>query len=90
MSPAPTCWCVDGWLCQRHAHEPWPHDDCPGPGVRCLRTDCPRGRTNLREAIARWRTEGESATAVARTALDRQIKQSEMRLALWERAHRDD
>jgi hypothetical protein len=25
------------WLCEaeEHADLPWPHDDCPGPGVPC-------------------------------------------------------
>jgi len=21
-----------GWMCERHPHQQWPHDDCPGPG----------------------------------------------------------
>ena len=23
----------DGWMCERHQGVPWPHDDCPGPGM---------------------------------------------------------
>lgn len=26
------------WLCEEHTDLPWPHDDCPGPGVPC--PDC--------------------------------------------------
>jgi hypothetical protein len=28
--------CVIGWVCERHPWLGWPHDDCPGPGMRCL------------------------------------------------------
>lgn len=27
--------CVDGWVCEAHAHLGWPHDSCPGPGMPC-------------------------------------------------------
>jgi hypothetical protein len=22
-----------GWVCEEHPDKPWPHDDCPGPGM---------------------------------------------------------
>ena len=22
-----------GWVCEEHPHLPFPHDDCPGPGM---------------------------------------------------------
>jgi hypothetical protein len=24
---------LGGWVCEEHPHLPWPHDDCPGPGM---------------------------------------------------------
>lgn len=21
------------WVCEQHPDKPWPHDDCPGPGM---------------------------------------------------------
>jgi hypothetical protein len=85
-----TCWCRDGWLCSRHIDKPWPHGDCHGPGERCLRTDCPIGRANLRAAMAQWRIDADRASGAARTELGRQIARAEIRLGLWERAHQDD
>lgn len=39
--------CADGWICESHPNEPWPHPkpgepghDCEGPGMPC---DCPIG-----------------------------------------------
>lgn len=23
------------WICEEHPELPWPHDDCPGPGMPC-------------------------------------------------------
>jgi hypothetical protein len=23
------------WVCEEHTDRPWPHGDCPGPGVPC-------------------------------------------------------
>jgi hypothetical protein len=89
-STSATCWCRDGWLCSRHSDRPWPHDDCAGPGEPCLRTDCPKGRVNLRTAMAQWRIDAGRATGAERTELGRQIARAEIRLRLWERAHQDD
>jgi hypothetical protein len=58
--------------------------------VRCLRTDCPLGRANLREAMAQWRIGSTDPNGPTRAQLDRQIIQAELRLSVWERAHRDD
>jgi hypothetical protein len=33
--------CCRGWVCERHPEKPWPHDDCPGPGVNCPNPACP-------------------------------------------------
>jgi hypothetical protein len=27
------CHCADGWICEAHPDQPWPHDDCAGPGM---------------------------------------------------------
>jgi hypothetical protein len=29
------CHCADGWICKVHPDEPWPHQDCLGPGEPC-------------------------------------------------------
>lgn len=34
---AQLCPCADGWHCAQHPDQPWPHDDCAGPGMPCLR-----------------------------------------------------
>jgi hypothetical protein len=45
----PGCVCVDGWICEQHPDQPWPHGDCPGPGVPCERCQPPVGRPLLPE-----------------------------------------
>jgi hypothetical protein len=35
------CNCREGWICEAHPNLPWPHDDCPGPGMRCANEMCP-------------------------------------------------
>lgn len=48
------CYCSDGWVCEEHADEPWPHIDvttgsrCPGPGVPCTNRLCPFGQAARR------------------------------------------
>jgi hypothetical protein len=27
--------CDEGWVCERHPDQPFPHDDCAGPGMPC-------------------------------------------------------
>lgn len=27
--------CDEGWICEAHPEFPWPHGDCPGPGMLC-------------------------------------------------------
>ena len=36
-----TCHCAEGWICEQHPDQPWPHDDCAGPGAPCRTEDCP-------------------------------------------------
>jgi hypothetical protein len=38
------CICNEGWICEQHEDMPWPHDDCPGPGMLCADPDCLDGR----------------------------------------------
>lgn len=33
--------CHHGWICETHPDQPWPHDDCAGPGIRCDNPTCP-------------------------------------------------
>jgi len=33
--------CAGGWICEAHRDQPWPHDECAGPGIRCTDPDCP-------------------------------------------------
>jgi hypothetical protein len=35
--PAQVCFCNDGWICEQHPEQGWPHDDCGGPGMPCPR-----------------------------------------------------
>ena len=40
--PALTCGkCDAGWICERHADQPWPHNQYPGPAMACDVADCP-------------------------------------------------
>jgi hypothetical protein len=38
---AETCHCAEGWTCEKHPDQPWPHGDCPGPGEQCHNPACP-------------------------------------------------
>ena len=31
--PAHLCFCNEGWICEQHLDQGWPHDDCAGPGA---------------------------------------------------------
>jgi len=40
-----SCRCAEGWICEAHPDQPWPHQDCAGPGEPCPvcnTTDPPR------------------------------------------------
>lgn len=30
-----------GWICERHRDQPFPHDECGGPGMPCEQPECP-------------------------------------------------
>jgi hypothetical protein len=34
------CRCAFGWICEAHPERPWPHEDCPGPGMQCDNPAC--------------------------------------------------
>jgi hypothetical protein len=34
--PAQVHVCEDGWVCEKHPDQGWPHNDCAGPGMPCL------------------------------------------------------
>jgi hypothetical protein len=34
-----TCFGNEGWICESHPDQGWPHDDCAGPGEPCPRCD---------------------------------------------------
>jgi hypothetical protein len=38
------CYCDEGWICEQHPDNPWPHDACGGPGMRCQNPECVVGR----------------------------------------------
>jgi hypothetical protein len=33
--------CNAGWICEAHPDQPFPHDECAGPGTQCQSPDCP-------------------------------------------------
>ena len=37
-----------GWICEKHPHLAWPHDNCPGPGMPCDEPGCPDSLAGLR------------------------------------------
>jgi hypothetical protein len=40
-TPSLTCGkCLDGWICEEHPDQPWPHDSCAGSGVPCENPAC--------------------------------------------------
>lgn len=41
-----TCHCDEGWICEAHPDQPWPHGDCGGPGMPCASTSCPWWKGN--------------------------------------------
>jgi hypothetical protein len=45
--------CNDGWICEKHPDQAWPHEDCPGPGQLCADPDCLAGRLRRAELDAR-------------------------------------
>jgi hypothetical protein len=45
------CHCVHGWICEAHPDQPWPHDNCPGPGMRCDNPVCPYWQGDDPEAL---------------------------------------
>jgi hypothetical protein len=38
------CHCDRGWICEEHRRQPWPHEQCPGPGIECLNPRCQYGK----------------------------------------------
>ena len=30
MNQKKGCFCNEGWICEQHPEQGWPHDDCPG------------------------------------------------------------
>jgi hypothetical protein len=32
--------CAEGWICEAHPENPWPHEGCPGPGMQCSNPEC--------------------------------------------------
>jgi hypothetical protein len=47
------CHFADGWICETHPDQPWPHDDCIGPGTLCRNPECAVGRVVRAELDAR-------------------------------------
>ena len=39
--------CNDGWICEQHPEQGWPHDDCAGPGMPCAICQPPDERPRL-------------------------------------------
>lgn len=35
--PVQVCFCNDGWICEEHPEQGWPHGDCSGPCMPCHR-----------------------------------------------------
>jgi hypothetical protein len=49
-----TCFCNEGWICEAHPDQGWPHDDCAGPGEPCPRCDTDESAaTTRRLAVVR-------------------------------------
>jgi hypothetical protein len=42
-----TCHCLEGWVCETHPEQPYPHDDCAGPGEPCQASGCPHRITGV-------------------------------------------
>jgi hypothetical protein len=47
------CLCRDGWTCERHPDQPWPHDNCIGPGEQCPNPACPWWQGPKKPALRR-------------------------------------
>ena len=44
--------CDNGWICEEHPDQPWPHQNCAGPGMPCDVPTCPY-RIDLRPVKTR-------------------------------------
>jgi hypothetical protein len=62
------CGCAFGWVCDIHPGEPWPHGDCPGPGVPCRADGCRLSLAGLTPAdpLARDVVDAQLAASGAR------------------------
>jgi hypothetical protein len=54
LRPSDCLKCVDGWICEQHVDQPWPHGDCPGPGMPCDATGCVQDRLDAQRAESRF------------------------------------
>ena len=45
------CHCAEGWICEAHPADAWPHDACAGPGMPCDNPECPWWRTSQPSAL---------------------------------------
>jgi hypothetical protein len=45
--PAQVHVCEDGWICEQHPEQGWPHDDCAGPGRPCTLCQPSEGKPRL-------------------------------------------
>jgi hypothetical protein len=32
--------CNEGWICEEHPDQPWPHQNCAGPAIPCDVVTC--------------------------------------------------
>jgi hypothetical protein len=67
------CKCLEGWTCERHPEQGWPHDECAGPGQPCEATDCPWWRGPVPAALNTddWKNLASTGGPDARTGRTR-------------------
>jgi hypothetical protein len=51
IEPVSACYCVGGWICEKHPDRGWQHDGCEGAGMPCEDPACVAG-TAIRERLA--------------------------------------
>ena len=77
---------LHGLTCDEHPTMSWPHDDCLGAGVDCLRIECEVGRDNLRITLLNLLLYRAEYPPSAQGRIDQQIAEIETKLRIWEQA----
>jgi hypothetical protein len=77
---------VHSLTCDEHPGQSWPHDECLGAGVDCLRIDCMIGRDNLRVTLLNLLLFRPLYTDFDQAQIDQQVADITTKLMIWEQS----